>query len=69
MQMADNRQKAKIHIAKAELRLDDATYRDVLHDRYRKGSSRDLSYSQAEARIRRIGLAELLGQMQMNLTI
>ncbi len=53
MQMADNRQKAKIHIAKAELRLDDETYRHILSDRYRgKKSSKDLSYSQAEDLIR-----------------
>lgn len=50
--MADNRQKAKIHIAKKELTLDDEMYRHILNDRYRKSSSKDLSYSQAEDLIR-----------------
>lgn len=38
---------AKIHIAKRELGLDDAAYRRVLWDRYRKESSAELSPRQA----------------------
>lgn len=38
---------AKIHIAKKELGLDDATYRGVLWDRYHRESAADLSDSQA----------------------
>lgn len=37
---------AKIHIAKKELGLDDATYRSILWDRYGKESSVDLSERQ-----------------------
>ena len=38
---------AKIHIAKKELGLDDATYRGVLWDRYHRESAAELSDSQA----------------------
>jgi len=38
---------ARIHIAKRELGLDEATYRGILWDRYRKESSSDLSEREA----------------------
>jgi phage gp16-like protein len=38
---------AKIHIAKKELGLDDATYRGILWERYHRGSAAELSASQA----------------------
>lgn len=38
---------AKIHIAKKELGLDDATYRDILRDRYHLESAADLTPRQA----------------------
>jgi hypothetical protein len=37
---------AKIHIAKKELGLDDATYRGILWDRYHRESAAELSDSQ-----------------------
>ena len=45
--MPTRRELAQIHIAKRELGLDDATYRSILRDRYRKESSADLSDRQA----------------------
>jgi len=38
---------AKIHIAKKDLGLDDATYRGILRDRYHLDSAADLTSSQA----------------------
>jgi hypothetical protein len=38
---------AKIHIAKKELGLEDSIYRDILYRKFRVGSSKSLSDSQA----------------------
>lgn len=45
--MPNRRHLALIHIAKNELRLDDATYRGVLWDRYHKDSAADLTDREA----------------------
>lgn len=46
--MPDRRHLALIHIAKSDLRLDDATYRGVLWDRYRKDSAAALTDREAD---------------------
>ncbi len=46
--MPDRRHLALIHIAKHDLRLDDATYRGVLWDRYRKDSAAELTDREAD---------------------
>ena len=46
------KQKALIHIGKAEVGMGDDEYRDVLENRYKKISSKDLTYDQAEDLIR-----------------
>jgi phage gp16-like protein len=43
---------AKIHIAKKELGLEDSIYRDILYRKFRVGSSKSLSDSQALVLIR-----------------
>jgi phage gp16-like protein len=45
--MPNRRDLAKIHIAKQELELDDATYRSFLRDRYHLDSAADLTPAQA----------------------
>ncbi len=45
--MPDRKDLAKIHIAKKELGLDDATYRGILWDRYRLDSAANLTPRQA----------------------
>lgn len=44
---ADNTQKKLIHMAKAQLGIDEAAYRAVLVSRYHVMSAKELSYSQA----------------------
>lgn len=44
----DNPQKAKIHIAIAELKLSDEVYRDILWTQFKAESCRDLSYNQGQ---------------------
>jgi len=45
---ATNKQKAKIHILKAEIGYDDDLYRTVMYNRYRTTSSKNLSWVQAK---------------------
>ena len=45
--MPDRKDLAKIHIAKKELGLDDATYRGILWDRYHLDTAADLTPGQA----------------------
>jgi phage gp16-like protein len=47
MPMPNRNDLAKIHIAKKELGLDDATYRGILWDRYHRESAAELSEAQA----------------------
>lgn len=43
--MPTHRDLAKIHIAKKELGLDDASYRGILQERYNHDSAADLSHA------------------------
>jgi len=47
VKMPSRRELAKIHIAKRELGLDEATYRGILWERYRRDSSAELTDRQA----------------------
>ena len=46
------KQKVLIHIGKNQIGMDDDEYRDILENRYKKKSSKDLTYNQAEDLIR-----------------
>jgi phage gp16-like protein len=53
-----NNQKARIHIAIADLKLTDSQYRDILWEVFKATSSKQLSYAQAEkliAHFKRLG--------------
>ncbi len=45
---ADNKQKTLIHLARAQLAIAEEAYRAMLGARYHVGSSKDLSYRQAD---------------------
>jgi hypothetical protein len=47
MRMSDNKQKAMIHQLSGKLNLDKELYREILQDRYKVNSSKDLTYRQA----------------------